>query len=156
MSFVSDDQGSAAVARLVDTDGRSHPLTGPQAVVGRGAEAEVQIDHPDISRRHARLTVSEDGVLVEDLESKNGVFINGGQLLGPERAVDGDLISLGGADLRLVHPSSQLRRALAERGEATITRVRPAPSRSPAGPGMALPLIGVAIFAALVAAMLLL
>jgi hypothetical protein len=156
MSVVSDEGSTGAAARLVETSGRAHEVTGPEAVVGRGTEASVQIDHADISRMHARLTVGEDGVEVEDLGSKNGVFVNGIQVDGAVHAVDGDLLGLGAVELRLVHPASRVRRLLAARGEATHTRARAPTAVAPAAPGLAVPLIGVAVFAALVAAMLLL
>ena len=50
---------------------------GESKTIGRAVEAAVVIDDPSISRLHARLTAAAGGVLIEDLGSKNGVFING-------------------------------------------------------------------------------
>lgn len=45
-------------------------------LIGRGEDCEVLIEHTDISRKHALLSVREDGVYVEDLGSSNGTFID--------------------------------------------------------------------------------
>jgi putative nucleotidyltransferase with HDIG domain len=51
---------------------------GESKTLGRSVQAEVVLDEPSLSRLHARLSVDRDGVVtVEDLGSKNGVFING-------------------------------------------------------------------------------
>ena len=55
--------------------GRSYALPGP-ITVGRSPECDIHIDATGLSRLHARLVPVADGVLVEDLESTNGTFIN--------------------------------------------------------------------------------
>src|SRR5919201_2035055 len=59
--------------------GRQIVLTGP-VVLGRDSSADVVIDDGQISRRHARVTPSNGGVVVEDLESTNGTFVNRDEL----------------------------------------------------------------------------
>lgn len=59
-----------------------HLKTG-ETIIGRGPDATVVIDSPDVSRQHARLFVTEDQVLVEDLGSKNGTFIDSERVLAP-------------------------------------------------------------------------
>jgi DNA-binding winged helix-turn-helix (wHTH) protein len=64
-------------------------------LIGRDAGAVVRIDTPEISRRHARITVGGDVVTLEDLGSKNGTYRNGRRLEAPERLEDGDEIWIG-------------------------------------------------------------
>ncbi len=45
-------------------------------IIGRDPAANIVIDSPDVSRQHARLFVTEDHVVIEDLGSKNGTFID--------------------------------------------------------------------------------
>jgi len=45
-------------------------------VIGRSHEAEIHADTPLLSRRHARLTLQDDQLFIEDLASSNGTFIN--------------------------------------------------------------------------------
>jgi serine/threonine protein kinase len=61
-------------------------------VIGRGAEADILIETPLISRAHARLTIRDRDCLIEDLGSSNGTFIDGERIgavtvLRPEERV---------------------------------------------------------------------
>ena len=57
------------------TFGKTFALTGSM-VIGRQHDSDIPIPAEEISRHHARLQVGADGVLVEDLNSANGTFIN--------------------------------------------------------------------------------
>jgi hypothetical protein len=48
-----------------------------ETLVGSTEECDLVLDHDSVSRRHARLTIEGDNLRVEDLESSNGVRING-------------------------------------------------------------------------------
>lgn len=80
--------------------GQSGPLNGERWVirqtitVGREEDCEIVISDRKISRRHARITPSSDGVLLEDLKSKNGTHHNGIVLNEPVMLMDGDLIQV--------------------------------------------------------------
>lgn len=63
--------------------GRTFGLLGV-VTLGRSPECTVRIDEPGISRMHARLVPTETGVLLEDLGSTNGSFINGQRVLRGE------------------------------------------------------------------------
>ena len=72
-------------------------------VVGRDANCDLTLDDPELSRRHAEISWSEEGVTVTDLDSANGVHLDGrGQVdPGPAPAAAGSvLIRLGGSVLR--------------------------------------------------------
>ena len=66
---------------IIEVNGLRHPLTPPGVVIGRGTDADLRIDDPGISRRHAELKVHSSGggttVTVTDLGSTNGVVLNG-------------------------------------------------------------------------------
>jgi transcriptional regulator with AAA-type ATPase domain/polyferredoxin len=51
--------------------------------LGSGAAADLRISHPTVSRSHARLTCSDDGVTIEDLGSTNGTSLDGAPVNGP-------------------------------------------------------------------------
>lgn len=57
------------------TFGKTFALTGTM-VIGRQADSDIPVPAEEISRHHARLQVTADGVLVEDMSSANGTFIN--------------------------------------------------------------------------------
>ena len=60
--------------------------------IGRHADADVVVDSRDISRRHARLHVSEDQVQLEDLGTANGTFIDDAAITGLAIVPDGSRI----------------------------------------------------------------
>jgi CheY-like chemotaxis protein len=75
---------------------RTFSLDRRDAVLGRGPEAEVQLVDDGISRRHARIVCSRDGVFeLQDLDSTNGTFHNGRRLKGNVRLAEGDKVQLG-------------------------------------------------------------
>jgi hypothetical protein len=74
-----------------------HELDLPLGVttIGRSAECHLTIDDPLVSRRHARLIVGSDRVVIEDLNSRNGVRVNGAGSHGPTQLREGDRIRVG-------------------------------------------------------------
>jgi DNA-binding winged helix-turn-helix (wHTH) protein len=74
---------------------RRFPLAAGENVVGRDPDVEVKLDASTVSRRHARLVVTTDGVVLEDLGSKNGTLLGGARVTSPVQLTDGDAISIG-------------------------------------------------------------
>jgi ABC-type multidrug transport system ATPase subunit/ABC-type multidrug transport system permease subunit len=63
--------------------------------IGRDPQCDVPLQFPMISWRHARLTRKTDGILVEDLGSRNGTYIDGVRISGKVLAKPGQEIGLG-------------------------------------------------------------
>jgi DNA-binding winged helix-turn-helix (wHTH) protein len=84
---------------------RPIPLLEGVNVIGRAADAAIQIDSPGISRYHARILVAHDVVTLEDLGSKNGCYVNGTPVTSRQLS-DGDQIRLGTSTLTLRITSS--------------------------------------------------
>lgn len=57
-----------------DRPAAEYPLRAGTFTLGRGPDNPISFDHPTLSPRHASLTVSSDSMLVNDLNSENGVF----------------------------------------------------------------------------------
>ena len=55
-------------------------------LIGRAPDAEIRIESPKVSRRHARITVDGDTAVVEDLGSKNGTFVDDPRVDRPDTA----------------------------------------------------------------------
>jgi len=160
----SDDPGTAAQARALllaalrgeepDCGPGFAVLGGPDAgrrlplrdgVLGRGKAAALQLGDPSLSRGHARIRLDGPRVLIEDLGSKNGLWMDGRRL----------------SSLREIHPGDEVRagRTVLALGMATV----PDPLASPPAPGRgaralrrrrARAVLAVAIFAAATAAFL--
>ena len=66
--------------------------------IGRSARAEFIVEAALVSRLHCRLTTDPvEGLLVEDLESTNGIMVNGAKV-GKSNLVEGDVLSVGRVD----------------------------------------------------------
>jgi pSer/pThr/pTyr-binding forkhead associated (FHA) protein len=83
--------------------GREVDLTAELYVIGRTEDANCRIDHQSISRAHARLDLESGKWTISDLDSINGIFVNG------SRKDDyvlkaGDIIRLGTVEIRFVAP----------------------------------------------------
>ncbi len=64
-------------------------------ILGRDPEAGIFIDHTKVSRQHARVVISDEGAVLEDLHSKNGTFLRGSRVEAPLPIADGDEVRLG-------------------------------------------------------------
>ena len=84
---------------ILEVNGMKHPLDPPGIVIGRGTEADLRINDPGVSRRHAEIRVSTNDtsgtdVSVVDLGSTNGMLVNGSRV---QQATleDGGTIKIG-------------------------------------------------------------
>ena len=79
---------------LLTMDGKTFVIDRPRAVMGRSQRCDFVLDDPNISRRHCELQLQDDGWHLVDLDSTNGISVNGRQvasaLLSP-----GDEILIG-------------------------------------------------------------
>jgi pSer/pThr/pTyr-binding forkhead associated (FHA) protein len=66
-------------------------------VIGGGADCDLVVDSPVVSARHCRLTQTDDGYYVEDLNSTNGTHVNGIPITSKRRVMPGEKITLGKA-----------------------------------------------------------
>jgi len=90
---------------LVTRGKRQFVLNRAENLLGRDPEATVHIDHPSVSRRHARISIHSGRVVLEDLESRNGTFLDGRHLEGPTDIQHGAIIGLGPITLTFLVPS---------------------------------------------------
>jgi len=93
---------------VLEVNGTRHPLQPPGLVIGRGTEADLRINDPGISRRHAQIRVNAAGPQVQidivDLGSTNGIVVNGHRV--QQAALqEGSRIEIGSTRM-LVHAPS--------------------------------------------------
>jgi DNA-binding winged helix-turn-helix (wHTH) protein len=89
-------------------------LTEGEHVVGRDADVAVPLNSAIVSRRHARITVTEGIARIEDLGSKNGTLVGGTPVEGRRTLLNADVIQVGDFELKF-HIATSL---------ATVTRQR--------------------------------
>lgn len=112
--------------------GRRIPLTG-ELELGRDPAAGAPLLQDElISRRHVRISPVEDGARVEDLDSRNGTFVDGDQIFSPAHvALNGQLL-VGVTVLQLM-PAEQVDGRTAVRPiPESLTAFRPLPAEAPA------------------------
>ena len=76
-------------------EGGDVSLAEGENVLGRVEEATAWIESASVSRRHARILISEGKARLEDLGSKNGTFLNGRKITSAVALADGDEMRLG-------------------------------------------------------------
>jgi DNA-binding winged helix-turn-helix (wHTH) protein len=76
------------------------PLAEGENLIGRDPSCSVWLDQPGVSRRHARVVVTDDRAEIEDLGSTNGTFVSDTRITGPRQLSDAEMIQLGSVDLK--------------------------------------------------------
>src|SRR6476620_1297259 len=119
--------------RLVSQDGtKTYDLrVGVPLIVGRAPTCDLPVFDPTISRRHAEITSDGGEVVVRDLGSSNGTFVNGIRTSNALLAVD-DTVAFGKVSFKLAAyaaptPSSSLAGLSRPMAGATIIRQIPMP-----------------------------
>ena len=124
-----------ATGRIVTIDRRT--------VIGR-INADLVIEDDQMSRNHAAVEPVEGGVVIEDLGSTNGTFVDGQRIDGPVRLTQDARLRVGTSDLALsipeAAPGTVMRdRAVSGPAEATQARRAPAPAPQAAAPAAPAP-----------------
>ncbi|MBJ8339555.1 FHA domain-containing protein [Antrihabitans sp. YC3-6] len=81
--------------RLRLDDGRVVAIPADGLRIGRMTDNDLELDDPKVSRYHAQIRPSPAGLLIRDLQSANGVFVQGHQIDGGSILSDGDAIRIG-------------------------------------------------------------
>jgi DNA-binding winged helix-turn-helix (wHTH) protein len=96
-----DPRRQVAVYRLTrGTD--AFALQDGDNLIGRDPNVRVFLDHPSVSRRHARLSITGARVVLEDLNSRNGTWMDGRVITSPTEVHDGAIIGVGPITLTFV------------------------------------------------------
>lgn len=113
--------------------GRQIPLVGA-TVLGRDSTADVALQQDELlSRQHVRLTPEADGVRVEDLDSRNGTFVDGDQIFSPAHLAPGGQLLLGVTVLQLeLAPEVARGQTSVRQIPASLTTMRPLPAEGSA------------------------
>lgn len=89
----------AALVCLTSDPPRTYPIGSNPLVIGRGPDCDVRIATPFVSREHARIVREQSSIVIEDLGSRNGVYVNAVRV---HRGTlqDGDLVTIGETQFR--------------------------------------------------------
>jgi DNA-binding winged helix-turn-helix (wHTH) protein len=89
----------APAANWIICNGRELSLGEGEHVLGRDDDVAVPLSSPTVSRHHARIVITGETAMLEDLESKNGTYVRGKAVTSPVQLTDGDRIRIGAFDL---------------------------------------------------------
>ena len=101
-AFVATGTFEDSTSYSILLGGEEIPLRSGESVIGRDPHDAICIPVPEVSRHHARLTVSGGRVTLEDLGSKNGTFIGTTRVTSATEVKAGDEILVGTIRLRLI------------------------------------------------------
>jgi pSer/pThr/pTyr-binding forkhead associated (FHA) protein len=80
--------------------GKKAELEGERLTIGREPGIELELADDEISRRHAAVTRTPDGkVVVEDLASRNGTYVDGKRISEPTELSGGETIRVGQTEI---------------------------------------------------------
>ena len=80
---------------ILQPSGYGVDLLKPEVILGRHSTADIRLPLPDVSRRHCRFVFEDGQWHVYDLDSLNGITVNGERLLRAELH-EGDFLAIGG------------------------------------------------------------
>ena len=89
-----------------DVEGVVHLLNKSSISIGRGPESDIQLRSSSVSRYHAVLRISHDAVILEDMNSTNGCYVNGRRVTR-QLLKDGDMLQVGAVPLRFGSRATQ-------------------------------------------------
>lgn len=82
-------------------EGKDYRLCHGKNAIGRHPRSDVLISDPSISADHAVIWLEKDTCTIADLNSRNGVLVNGGRIFQPAELAEGDWLTLGEITLQL-------------------------------------------------------
>jgi len=83
------------LAIAADSGPRLLAFRAANLLIGRLADNHLALNHGSVSRRHARISVTPTGVVIEDLGSQNGTTVNGVTVVGVQPIRPGDVLRVG-------------------------------------------------------------
>jgi hypothetical protein len=116
--IIEDEEGATTIV----------PLGEEEVTIGREPGNTIQLTEQNVSRQHARLHQGTDGWVIEDLESYNGVKVNGVQVEGSVTLNEGDVVQIGDYHLALSNNVEQTTLNIERPGQAANEPNRVMPS----------------------------
>ncbi|MEX1116332.1 MAG: FHA domain-containing protein [Akkermansiaceae bacterium] len=83
----------------------THEAVGDKLTIGRLVGNDVALDEASVSSRHAEIVLQDGVVILRDLDSTNGTFLNGEQMTGEHPLNQGDEIYFGGVRSVFMEPA---------------------------------------------------
>jgi len=106
--------------------GKEIPIPVSRFLIGRGDDCHMRPKSDAISRNHCAILISEDSVLIRDLNSRNGTFVNGEKIQGDCELKKGDKIRIGQLEFEaVIKPDKKAEKPAAQPGPAKAAEAKP-------------------------------
>lgn len=105
----AEDPPPLREAVYLSTATGDHTLFAERVVIGRGEHCRVVVLDPLVSREHAVLLIGRSSVVIEDLHSANGVYVNNVRIFAPQPLRDGDRILVGTNEMAVFAVNAETR-----------------------------------------------
>lgn len=100
--------------------GTHFPIRRQETLIGRSAYCSVVISNELASRQHCALRITADGILLVDLASRNGTWLNGARVTEPQLLSPGDQIRIGTDIIELFQDAPSQPRAVTETAQSPV------------------------------------
>jgi len=105
-------------------------------IIGRGREAALTLPHPLVSRQHCEIYEQDEQLVIRDMGSLNGTFINNKRIEEPTFLPSGDLLTIGAVTFRAVYGADFENSVAANAGDsANMPAIKRPESQPPAAAG---------------------
>ena len=81
---------------LLGDQQREYLIAGVDRTIGRGASNDLVVDDEEVSAQHAKISFRDQSFWVQDLQSRNGTFVNGSRIGESTQLHNEDLLKIGG------------------------------------------------------------
>jgi pSer/pThr/pTyr-binding forkhead associated (FHA) protein len=103
--------------------GQSYELKVDKTTVGRVEDNTFQIPHPSVSSHHCEVLLRGNDIVIKDLNSTNGTFINNQQITGESVLKSGQVLRLGQIEIRLESGDAAVAAAAAKKAPVDSTMI---------------------------------
>ena len=135
LTDTANDGFSGPVGRvIVVTEGRTTqelPLSVGRVIIGRTSDNDIQVDSRFVSRHHCQIITGTEGSVIEDLNSTNGIFVQG-KRVRRYNLNDGDIVVIGKHEI--IYVDERLARARVNSADGATGL--PAPAKPAGNPGL--------------------
>ena len=101
---------------------RANLTLGSPTVVGRDPGCDLSVDDPDVSRNHARVFSDLDGTYLSDMDSKNGVWLDGRKISGSFKLHSGQQFRIGETTIEYIDPAEQYLASLEKMADHVLSK----------------------------------
>jgi len=91
---VTNNSSESTNGKSLEINGKTYPIQKGKTIIGRDTDADITVDDAGVSRKHFEIRVSNAGVIITDLGSTNGIYVEGHHVPAAT-LLDGNVIVAG-------------------------------------------------------------